>query len=380
MITILDVLFNPNSPYMWLLIIGIIAGALAIIIRPFATFAKFAYPNAKFESIGNPFVNETNLQRYLDSSDLQQFIDQLNSQKDYHISETKTSRIQTELDQQFVNTIYMMKQDSTKKMQSFYDTYLELIDANLLKTALKQHITNDNVDETLSEQAVSPKIKKHLLILAKTDSEDMLKTLKQLQYPDYITSLITAEEKEFSSFALDAAVDKLFITQLKNSNVPYKCSEAKDVFIKRMIDIRTIKHLLRAKHLSYDADHCKQLLINDGYELAFWKQEDLCTAEDTTDFINKLEGTQYYKPLKNRLDKKISKTTSVQPYTDAIDLIWLHLVKNISTAHYSTMGPSLRFLEYKQIEIRNLKIIAKGIAEKMPSNLISPLLITEEAT
>jgi len=379
MIIILDVLFNPNSPYMWLLIIGIVAGALAIIIRPFATFAKFAYPNAKFESIGNPFVYETNLQRYLDLSDLQQFIDQLNTQKDYNISETITSRIQTELDQQFVNTIHMMEQDSTKKMQPFFNTYLQLIDANLLKTALKQHITEDHIDETLSDHAVSPTIKKHLLILSKTDSEDVPTVLNQLQYPDYITSLITAEEKKFSSFALDAAVDKLFITQLKNSKVPYKCNEAKDIFIKRMIDIRTIKHLLRAKHLSYDADHCKQLLIDEGYELAFWKQEDLCTAENTTDFIKKLEGTQYYKSLKNKLDQDISQTESVQPYTDAIDLFWLHLVRNISTAHYSTMGPSLRFLEYKRIEIRNLKIIAKGIAEKMPSTLISPLLITEEA-
>ncbi|MBS3749057.1 MAG: V-type ATPase subunit [Candidatus Thermoplasmatota archaeon] len=380
MIIILDVLFNPNSPYMWLLIIGIIAGALAIIIRPFATFAKFAYPNAKFESIGNPFVKETNLQRYLDLSDLQQFIDQLNTQKDYNISETITSRIQTELDHQFVNTIHMMKQDSTKKMQPFYDTYLELIDANLLKTALKQHITENHIDENLSDHAVSSAIKKHLLILSKTDSEEILAVLNQLQYPDYITSLITAEEKKFSSFALDAAVDTLFITQLKNTKVPYKCTEAKDVFIKRMIDIRTIKHLLRAKHLSYDADHCEQLLIDEGYELAFWKQKDLCTAENTTDLINKLEGTQYYTSLKNKLDQDTSKIGSVQPYTDAIDLFWLHLVKNISTAHYSTMGPSLRFLEYKQIEIRNLKIIAKGIAEKMPSTLISPLLITEETT
>ncbi|MBS3801814.1 MAG: V-type ATPase subunit [Candidatus Thermoplasmatota archaeon] len=380
MIIILDVLFNPNSPYMWLLIIGIIAGALAIIIRPFATFAKFAYPNAKFESIGNPFVKETNLQRYLDLSDLQQFIDQLNTQKDYNISETITSRIQTELDHQFVNTIHMMKQDSTKKMQPFYDTYLELIDANLLKTALKQHITENHIDENLSDHAVSSAIKKHLLILSKTDSEEILAVLNQLQYPDYITSLITAEEKKFSSFALDAAVDTLFITQLKNTKVPYKCTEAKDVFIKRMIDIRTIKHLLRAKHLSYDADHCEQLLIDEGYELAFWKQKDLCTAENTADLINKLEGTQYYTSLKNKLDQDTSKIGSVQPYTDAIDLFWLHLVKNISTAHYSTMGPSLRFLEYKQIEIRNLKIIAKGIAEKMPSTLISPLLITEETT
>jgi V/A-type H+/Na+-transporting ATPase subunit C len=365
---------------MWLLLIAIIAGALAIIIRPFATFAKFAYPNAKFESIGNPFVNEQNLQRYLDLSDLQQFIDQLNNQKDYQLSETNTATIQTELDHQFVNTIQMMKQDSTKKMQSFYDTYLELIDANLVKTALKQHLTQQHIDETLADQAVSPVMKKQLLILAKTDPEDIPTVLKQLGYPKDLIDLFTAEEKEFSSLALDAAVDKFILLKLKNTSVPYKCSEAKEVFIKRMIDIRTIKHLLRAKHLSYDADHCKQLLISNGYELALWKQEELCTSENNSDFISKLEGTSYYQPLKNIGDQDTTKQTSVQPYTDALDRYWLQLVRNISTAHYSTMGPSLRFLEYKQIEIRNLKIIAKGIAEHLPTSLISPLLITEEAS
>ena len=365
---------------MWLLIIAIITGALAIITRSFITFAKFAYPNAKFESIGNPFIKEQQLQRYLEISDLQQFIDQLNSQKDYHLDETIPSEIQHELDQQLVNTIQMMKQDSTKKMTYFYDAYLELIDANLLKTAFKQILTKQQVDETLSDQAVSPRIKKHLQILSKTKPDEIQTVLKKYDYPEHIQTLVTADEEESSSFALDAAVDKLLLSKLQAIKVPYKCSEAKNVFIKRMIDIRTIKHLLRAKHLGYDADYCKQLLIDEGFELAGWKQEDLCNAENPTDVITKLEGTQYYPVLKKVDDQLSAKNSTVQPYTDAIDQFWLHLVKNISTSYYTNIGPSLRFLEYKQLEIRNLKIITKGIAEKLPSKLISSLLITEETT
>ncbi|MBS3778302.1 MAG: V-type ATPase subunit [Candidatus Thermoplasmatota archaeon] len=365
---------------MWLLIIAIIGGALAIIIRPFLTFAKFAYPNAKFESIGNPFIKDQQLQRYIELSDLQQFIDQLNSQKDYQLNETIPSEIQTELDRQLVKTIQMMKQDSTKKMKHFYDTYLELIDANLLKTAFKQFLTQHHIDETLADQAVSPRIIKHLQILSKTKPDDIKTVLKQYEYSEQIQHLVTAEKQEFSSFALDAAVDKLLLSRLQDIKVPYKCSEAKNVFIKRMIDIRTIKHLLRAKHLGYDAEHCHQLLLDEGFELAGWKQEELCNAEHPTDIINKLEGTQYYPVLKKVQDQLSGKKTTVQPYTDAIDHFWLHLVKNISTSYYTSIGPSLRFIEYKQIEIRNLKIITKGIAEKLPSKLISSLLITEETT
>ena len=378
MSSILDVLFNPNSPFMWIMIIAIITGALAVIIRPFVTFAKFAYPNAKLESIGNPFVTEPQLNRYVELSDLHQFTDQLNAQKDYTLSETDASAIQMELDHLFVKTIQMMKQDSTKTMQAFFDTYLELLDANLLKTAFKQQLSNNKIDESLSEKAVSPTIKKHLLIISKTEPDKISSVLEQLDYPKYIQSLVTTEEEEFSSFSLDAAVDKLLLNRLYDIKVPYKCTEAKNVFIKRMIDIRTIKHILRAKHLGYDAEHCKQLLIDEGFELADWKQEDICNAENIIEIINKLEGTQYYQPLKKVQDAQ-QKEPSVQSYTDALDRLWLHLLKNISTSFYTTIGPSLRFLAYKQTEIRNLKIIAKGIAEKIPSKLISSLLITEEA-
>jgi V/A-type H+-transporting ATPase subunit C len=273
----------------------------------------------------------------------------------------------------------MMKQDSTKQMNHFYDVYLELIDANLLKTAFKQYRSHEKIDDSFIDQAVSFTIKKQLKILAKTDSNELKAVLQRFGYPHHIQSLLTAEDKEFSSFALDAAVDSFLISHMQQAPIPYKCTEAKDTFIKRMIDVRTIKHILRAKHLGYDADHCKQLLIDQGFELATWKQEELCNADNTTEVISILEGTQYYPILKKTQDRIGKENTTVQPFTDAIDRFWLHIVKNLSTSFYTTIGPSLRFLEYKQIEIRNLKIIAKGIAENIPSKLISSLLITEEA-
>lgn len=373
----LDVLFNPSNPLLWILIIAIIGGALAVMMRPFNTFAKFAYPNAKFESIGNPFVKENQLQRYLEFSSLQHFIDQLNAQKDYSISEMNAAEIQAALDQQFIQTIHMMKQDSTKKMQSFFDAYLQLLDADLIKTAFKQFLTKQEIDEQLSEHAVSDTIQKQLRIFSKTEPEKISSVLQQFDYPKQIQEILSTDDKDVSSFALDAAIDTLLLNRLHKTKVPYKCKEATELFIKRMIDIRTIKHILRAKSLGYDTDHCKQLRINEGYELALWKQEDICNTENTAEVISKLEGTQYYPVLKKILDSQ-GESSSIQPYTDALDRLWLIILKNVSTSYYTTIGPTLRFLEYKKMEIRNLKIIVKGIAEQIPAPFISSLLIMEE--
>ncbi|HDM67099.1 MAG TPA: V-type ATP synthase subunit C, partial [Thermoplasmatales archaeon] len=52
--------------------------------------------------------------------------------------------------------------------------------------------------------------------------------------------------------------------------------------------------------------------------------------------------------------------------------------RDISTSNYTTIGPTIRFLVSKEIEIRNLRIIAKGIGEQLPLENIKPLLIVEE--
>ena len=71
------------------------------------------------------------------------------------------------------------------------------------------------------------------------------------------------------------------------------------------------------------------------------------------------------------------KAGSVQIFENALDALLLKLVKNISTQNYASIGPTIRFIVSKEFEIKNLKIIVKGIGEGLPIDIIKPLLITE---
>ena len=124
-------ILDPNSIFFWLLIIAVLAGAVAIISRPFSTYVKFVYPNAKFEAIGNPYVEEKLLNSISNSKYLSHFKESINTSKDYKIEGNATYEIQESLDNAFLQTIEMMKKDSSKKMNNFFNAYTEKIDMYL---------------------------------------------------------------------------------------------------------------------------------------------------------------------------------------------------------------------------------------------------------
>jgi len=130
---LLEVIFDPRNYPFWIVIIALIVGAVAIISRPFSTYVKFVYTNAKFEAIGNPFVTEKELHRIIENKDLYGFKDAINSLKDYNLKGDSIDNIQQSLDDHLLKTIIMMKNDSSKKMTNFFDTYLEKLDIYLIK-------------------------------------------------------------------------------------------------------------------------------------------------------------------------------------------------------------------------------------------------------
>ena len=111
-----EMLFDPYNYPFWILIIVIFIGAMIVISRPFSTYIKFAYPNAKFEAVGNPFIKEKELNRLFDSKNLHEFKDSLNTMKDYNITGENTQEIQQSLDDALIQTINLSKKDNSKEM------------------------------------------------------------------------------------------------------------------------------------------------------------------------------------------------------------------------------------------------------------------------
>jgi len=371
---LIESLFDPAGYPFWIITITVIASAIAILSRPFSTYVKFVYPNAKYEAMGNPYVVEKNLNSIAESKTLNDFKENLNSSKDYNIKGSSSYEIQKSLDDSFYQTIEMMKKDSSKKMQNFYNTYLEKIDMYHVKKELRNKLRNNNVDENSIEQAILPTTKKLLYNIKENEKDKLQDVLLDFGFSDDLVKEIKNEEIDYME--IDNEIDKYTINKFIEVKVPYKCEQGKNSFIKTHLDIYNIKHVLRCKQLSFNKETCMKYFNGEGREIAPWKYEELAEMDGVAQVISSLEGTSYYNILKDSIED-YNQAKTVQVLENRLDRLFLKLVREISTKNYVTIGPTLRFLVSKEYETQNLKVIAKGVAEKLGSDLTKKFLIME---
>ena len=374
----LDFLFDPGSPFVWILIIAIISGAVAVISRPFASYIQFVYPNAKYEAIGNPYIHKQTLEKLVELESLDQFIEQVNTNKDYHIEGTTAADIQQQLDKHLETLITQMKKEHGKKMQGFFTAYIEFKHGPILKSIIRGLYEKNTIDyDYFLQSASSQTIRALINQISTAQPETISSILTSYGFTSLLTDLM--ESTDTVPLQLDSAVDSYLINQMKQVKVPYKCKDAIQEYLNRLTDTYLIGHILRAKHLKYHEKLCRLLNIGDGYEIPTWKFEELSNAETVTEIIEGLDGTSYYPSLKQAAEKE-DITKSVQPFIIAIDQHMLTILRQLSQQYYTSIGPTLRFLLSKEKEIINLKIISKGISEHLPTDKITPLLITEVNT
>ena len=362
-----------NYPF-WVFIAAIILVVFALISRSFSTYVMFAYPNAKYEAIGNPFISDRELNRVIETKDLTSFIDTLNASKDYDLSGDNTYDIQKSLDENFIKTIEMMKKDSSKKMYDFFNTYMEKLDIYHIKNIIKNKFENNKIDEKTINKAILQKTKDLLKKINESEIQNLPEILKNYGFEKDVIDAITEENLDY--LKIDTTIDRYIINKFRKIKVPYKCENAKQKFVNTLIDTLTIKSILRAKQIGYNDELCKKLFLGEGQEIASWKFKEIAELDSVPHVISSLEGTSYYDSLKNVIED-YNRDKSVQVLENALDSNLLKLVENISTKNYVTIGPTIRFIVSKEFEIENLKIIAKGVSEGLSSEIIKNFLVKE---
>lgn len=367
-------ILNPYDYPFWVLITVITTVAIGIILRSFRTYVAFVYPNAKYEAIGNPFITESELNKIIEVKNLSEYKEKLKAFKDYKISGDNTDSVQRSLDYHLIQTIEMMRKDNHKKMNEFYNTYLEKIDFYLIKNTIKNKLEDKEINDSTINEAILLTTKKFLQKLKDSEKQNIPEILKTFGFSIDVINLLSDEKMDY--LLLDTTIDKYFIKRLKEVKVPYKCDKARKQFVGYILDIANIKNVLRAKQLKFNPDLIKKLYLGEGQELAPWKFKEISEVESIPQVISCLEGTPYFEALKNASEKYNIKD-STQVLENALDNHFLKLVKNISIQNFVSIGPTIRFLVSKEFEIKNLKIIVKGITENLPIDFIKPLLTLE---
>lgn len=357
------------------MVVSVLAIVVAWFMRPLLLFAKFVYPNAKFEAVGNPFVSEKYISALVESKSLNSFIEQLNAaSKDYAVSGESAVEVQRSLDESFVATVEMMKKDSSPTMHPFFDVYLEALDVSVLKTELKKVLLNRS-KEISSKTAILSKTKNFLESLKIAESENIPELVKRFGLSEDVVFALDKGRDGLED--LDVGLDRFRVNLIRSVKMPYKCDPPKMLLADMLSDMINIRSILRGKQLGLSAEQAIKNRVGSGREFADWKLDELCRLESVPQVVSALEGSSWYSGLRDVMDQYNSEG-SVQVFEDALDKMYLRHIRELGVQNYLGVGPTFRFLVGCEFETRNLKIIAKGVFEGLPTDRMKKLLVLEE--
>ena len=203
---------------------------------------------------------------------------------------------------------------------------------------------------------------------------DIITGLEGTDYPQILEDAIPVYQETGMLLPLEAALDKYVLTNmLRTVATPEDDNTALlHEYVGNIVDANNIKTIIRAKADGLKYDDIEPYMISDGYQIKEWKLKDLMEAEDIAGVINGLEGTDYAPSLSEALSE-YSEKESIAVFDDSLDKYVNKTAKNISLKNQFGIGPMIGFLHKKEIEIKNLKIIARGKREQE----FSPSMIKE---
>lgn len=368
-------------PIVYVLIIAasVIGGIFAKLVPSFMLLAKFTYPNAKYNAIGNPFIKTEEIQKLL-VRDLDDFKNMVNTTRDYELKGESVEVLHHELDGILHKMIVMLAHDSPQNVRTFYDAFLYKLDLSLLKKGVNIFLRGKKPpgdwDEMLAARIFLAENKEFLTQIFTREIADFPTLLREYQYPEDLIALIENTPDTLDYDHVSILFDRYMLSRFENLTLPKQCQRAVIQFVKIYKDILNIKTILRAKEFGVKKEKITRLLVGRGRELEDWKLTELVEMEDVPEVISHLEGTRYMSYLRDAI-VEYEKENSVSPLEQALDVCLLHLVSHLSVEHTTNLGVGIRFVVSKEYETQNLKAITKGLLEGLSLETIKKTVVTE---
>lgn len=214
---------------------------------------------------------------------------------------------------------------------------------------------------------------------ALTDSEtvqDVVAGLEGTEYAQVLEDALSEYGETGMVLPLEAALDRYYLENMMRAVGSPSDDNTKllHTYFGTQVDISNIKIILRAKADGLSYDDISPYMIQEGYQLREWKLKDLMEAEDVSGVISGLEGTDYGPMLSEALSE-YSATGSISVFERVLEENLNRMARNFALKKPFGVGPMIGFLSRKEVEVRNLKVIARSKREPgFPESMVKEML------
>jgi V/A-type H+-transporting ATPase subunit C len=362
-----------------LLLAGAIIGAIVVIvtIRPLLDMFPYAYPNARVRARVGRLFSEKQISEIIESDDMEEVQNYLRGFPEYAKYVDQYS-LEKALDTQLAETYDLVARIAPGDIQNVFRALLKKWDIRNIKSLITAKEVGLSSEETMELLIPFGDLKDDLGRLSEVNNiTDIITGLEGTVYSQILEDALPAYESTKMVLPLEAALDKYYLENIlkASSNPSDENSSLIHTYVGSQVDITNLKIILRAKVDGLKYDDISPYMISNGYQIRDWKLKDLMEAEDVNAVISSMEGTDYSPVLSDALSK-YGQTGSISVFEKDLDIYLTKMAKNFALKKPFGAGPMIGFLNRKENEIKNLKVIARGKREaNFSASVIKEMLV-----
>ena len=266
---------------------------------------------------------------------------------------------------QLAETYDLVSRLAPKEVQKSFKVLSKKTDINNIKSLLTAKEVGLSSEETIDLLIPAGSLYDDLERLSEVGSvSEVITGLDGTEYSSVLEDVIPIYEEKQMVLPLESALDKYYLNNLiKSTQVPGdENTEILYAFIGTQVDIVNLKLIIRAKDDNLDFDTISPYMIENGYKLRDWKLKDLMESQGVSGVISSLEGTKYAEVLAEPLNQ-YNDNGNASVFEKALDDYAAGYYNSLATKKPLGIGPIIGYLSKKEIEVRNLKIIARAKRE-----------------
>lgn len=372
--------FSSIESFMALLVVGLaVIGALIVVItfRPLMEYYPYTYLNSRVRAKIGKIFNDKQLTELTETENEDEFKNYLRGHKDFASLVDKYPTEQA-LDVNLAESYDLLARIAPKDLKPTFDLMLDQWDIKNIKSVLIAKEAKLNEEETNELLVPYGVLKDDLSKLVEADSvQNMIVALEGTPYAKILEDALPDFNENKTLLTLESALDNYYYERLlaKSADQSDENTRMLHSYVGTQVDIANIKIILRAKSDDLSYDQIKPYVIKSGYELRDWKLKELMESEDMTSLLSSIESSQYGKIIIDHIPE-FNQTGSITVFDDALDGYERDMANNIFKKKPFGVGPIIGFLNKKETEIKNLKIIARSKrGNSIPSSEIKEMLL-----
>lgn len=346
---------------------------LIFTIKKVVPLSPFLYSNARIQARTKFLISNT---KFIELAECNSLRELANSLRETEYAEeldkvdiNNLKQFQLALEKSFVASLIDLRDLSPNKLKDVFNAYLMFLEAKILKTIYRAVSSNSKLDKMLVFPVgnITSELLRHLL---------EAKTIADLRVVLEATPYKSVFSKDYSSLEeFEVALEEFIFNNFVKTIQKTKIYEGKYIIeiLNTKIDILNLLALIKFRIRGIEKEKQHKLLIYNKTKLCE-RFEDLINSKDFYSFVDVCKELPYYEALVKALEK-YKKDSSLLHFEHELYSYYKRFV--IDAELYHTLGPYplFSYLTKKEIELRNLFIISKGIELKFTAEKIKELII-----